>query len=111
MRLADRRLDDGIPTALHGKPEATVIYNNLPQILLSGSARVEGGVEPQAEHADKRLKLALKIDRAMREQAPADWKGDQMREAQVQNALFRLLDENREATAALFEVVRNQPGY
>ena len=47
----------------------------------------------------------------MREQAPAGWRGDQAREAQVQNALFPLLDRNREATVVLFELVKNQPGY
>jgi type I restriction enzyme R subunit len=47
----------------------------------------------------------------MREQAPAGWKGDQTREAQVLNVLFPLLNRNREATLALFELIKNQPGY
>ncbi len=47
----------------------------------------------------------------MREQAPAGWKGDQARETQVLNALFPLLDRNRQATQALFEIIKNQPGY
>ena len=55
--------------------------------------------------------LALEIDMVMRERAPAGWKGDQAREAQVQNALFPLLDRDRGATLALFELIRNQPGY
>jgi len=45
------------------------------------------------------------------ERAPAGWKGDQAREAQVLNALFPLLNRNREATLALFELAKNQPGY
>ena len=67
--------------------------------------------ESSPEYGDERLRLALEIDRVMREQAPAGWKGDQTREAQVLNALFPLLDRNREATVALFELVKNQPGY
>jgi type I restriction enzyme R subunit len=55
--------------------------------------------------------LALEIDRTMRERAPAGWKGDQAREAQVLNALFPLLNRDREATLALFELIKNQPGY
>ena len=43
--------------------------------------------------------------------APAGWKGDQAREAQVLNALFPLLNRDREVTLALFELVKNQPGY
>ena len=110
-RLADRQPEDGVPAALHGRREATVIYNNLPQILATDRARADRVGEPPPEYGDERLQLALEIDRVMREQAPAGWKGDQAREAQVLNALFPLLDRNREATLALFELVKNQPGY
>ncbi len=64
-----------------------------------------------ADYGDGLVKLALKIDRIMHEQAPAGWKGDQAKEAQVLNALFPILDRNREATLALFEIIKNQPGY
>ena len=47
----------------------------------------------------------------MRESAPAGWKGDQAREAQVLNAIYPVLDRDREATRALFDIIRNQPGY
>ena len=110
-RLAARQFDDGVPAALHGRREATVIYNNLPQILDAGRARADGFAESRAEYGDERLRLALKIDQVMREQAPAGWRGDQAKEAQVLNALFPLLGRNREATRALFELVKNQPGY
>ena len=66
---------------------------------------------PVADDGDKASALALEIDRAMRERAPAGWKGDQAREAQVLNALFPLLNRDREATLALFEIIKNQPGY
>ena len=39
------------------------------------------------------------------------WSEVVAREAQVLNALFPLLDRNREATLALFELVKHQPGY
>ena len=110
-RLTGRESDDGVPAPLHGKREATVIYNNLPQILAASLAPADRVAESPSEYGDERLKLALEIDRVMREQAPAGWKGDQAREAQVQNALFPVLDRNREATRALFELVKNQPGY
>ena len=110
-RLATKQPDEAIPAALQGKREATVIYNNLPRILAMRGAEVAGVAEPRAEYGDERLGLALEIDRVMRERAPAGWKGDQAREAQVLNALFPLLDRNREATLELFELVKNQPGY
>ena len=110
-RLAARQPDDGVPAALHGRREAAVIYNNLPQILEAGRAQADAFAESRAEYGDERLRLALKIDQVMREQAPAGWRGDQAKEAQVLNALFPLLERNRNATRALFELVKNQPGY
>jgi type I restriction enzyme R subunit len=110
-RLAAEQPDAGIPSALHGNREATVIFNNLPRILAAVRAEAAAVAEPHAEYGDGRLRLALEIDRVMRERAPAGWKGDQAREAQVLNALFPLLDRDREATLALFELVKNQPGY
>jgi type I restriction enzyme R subunit len=102
-RLAARESADGVPSELQGNREATVIYNNLPLILKAG---LDGANEPE-----QRAKLALEIDRAMRDHAPAGWKGDQTREAKVQNALFPLLNRDRAATLALFDLVKNQPGY
>jgi type I restriction enzyme R subunit len=111
-RLAARQPDEAIPAALHGKREATVIYNNLPHILaVGGAAPADRVAEPAPDYGDDRLRLALEIERVMRERAPAGWKGDQAREAQVLNALFPLLNRNREATLALFQLVKNQPGY
>ena len=110
-RLAAKQPDGDVPAALHGKREATVIYNNLARILEAARAETAGVAEPRAYYGNELVKLALEIDRVMREQAPAGWKGDQAREAQVLNALFPLLDRNRDATLALFELVKNQPGY
>ena len=110
-RLTARQFDDDVPAALHGRREATVIYNNLPQILDAGHARADGFAESRAEYGDELIRLALEIDRVMRVQAPAGWRGDQTKEAQVLNALFPVLDRNREATRALFELIKNQPGY
>ncbi|MBI4909985.1 MAG: type I restriction endonuclease subunit R [Acidobacteria bacterium] len=105
-KLAAKESADGVPAMLHGKREATVIYNNLARILAAGGADGEDGAG-----VEERAKLALEIDRVMREQAPASWKGDQAREAQVLNALFPLMNRDRAATLALFELVKNQPGY
>jgi len=110
-RLAVNEPDKNVPAALHGKREASVIYNNLQRILATGRTSAAGVAETHPEYGDERLRLSLEIDRVMRERAPAGWKGDQAREAQVLNALFPLLDRNREATLALFELVKNQPGY
>jgi len=109
-RLAEKQPEAGVPAALHGRREATVIYNNLPRILafMSRGSRI---ADSPVHFETMASELALQIDLVMRERAPAGWKGDQAREAEVLNALFPLLDRNRDATRALFELVKNQPGY
>ena len=98
------------PPALHTKHEATVIYNNLPQILAAGQTAFMVA-ESAPKNETELVALALEIDRTMREKAPAGWKGDQAREAQVLNALFPLMERNRQTTLALFELIKHQPGY
>ena len=110
-QLASKQSEAALPAALEGKREATVIYNNLPRILAAGSPEGDGLAESLADYEARYLSLALEIDRVMLEKAPAGWKGDQAREAQVLNALHPLLGRKREATLALFELVKNQPGY
>nr|ART38737.1 G118 [uncultured bacterium] len=102
-RLAAKQPDGGVPAALHGKREAGVIFNNL--------ASISASTFQCPANDDDKVALALRIDLAVRERAPAGWKGDQAREAQVLNALFPILDRDREATSALFEIIKNQPGY
>ena len=101
--LAAKQPQSGTPAVLHGRREASVIYNNL-EILPRGRFKYPDRDE------DKAL-LAVRLDSVVRENAPAGWQGDQAREAQVLNALFPELDRDREATQALFEIIKNQPGY
>lgn len=107
-RMAKRDPIAGLPAILLGKPEAIVIYRNLPDILASGAASLR---EESLQEQEERAALALRIDRAMREHAPAGWKGDETREKQVLNALFPILSRDRQATLAVFEIIKNQPGY
>ncbi len=100
-----------VPAELHGNKEAIVLYNNLDSILGEQPAGSTGVVEDTEEHKKERAHLALEIDRAMREHAPAGWKGDQQREKEVLNALYPLMNRDRNATVALFELIKNQPGY
>lgn len=102
-RLVEKRPEDGVPAALHGNAEATVLFRNLDTI----PATTFRYPTPDDARAD----LALRIDRVVRERAPAGWKGDQAREAQVKNALYPLLGRDSAATLALFDIVKQQPGY
>jgi type I restriction enzyme, R subunit len=102
-RMATKQPDAGIPAVLHGKPEAVVLYNNLDSIPATNFHY------PTAD--EDKAALAARLDWVVRENAPAGWKGDEAREAQVLNALYPVLDRDREATQAIFEIIKNQPGY
>ncbi len=91
------------PHVLNGHPEAIALFNNLASIL------AETFVCPTDD--DGKATLALELDQAMREQAPAGWKGDDTREKQVLNALFPIMSRDRVATQAIFEIIKNQSGY
>ncbi len=91
------------PAVLRGKPEAVVLFGNLPDL--------SGDLFQCPQDEEQRALLALSIDQAMREQAPAGWKGDQAKESILKNFLHKLVGKDGPATLALFEIVKNQPGY
>jgi len=103
LRMAGKATKGTHPTVLNGHPEAIRLFNNL--------ASISADTFQCPTDEDEKAKLALDIDRAMREKAPAGWKGDETREKQVLNALFPLMDRDRKATVALFEIIKNQSGY
>jgi type I restriction enzyme R subunit len=47
---------------------------------------------------------------AWREKAQAGWKGDDIRERRVLSALFPFMSQDRQATQAVFEIIKHQPG-
>jgi type I restriction enzyme R subunit len=103
MQMARKQPNAGIPAVLHGKPEAIVLFNNMDSIA---ATNFQCPVD-----IDAKAKLALDIDLTLREHAPAGWKGDETREKQVLNALFPLMFRDRTATQAIFDIIKNQPGY
>jgi type I restriction enzyme R subunit len=107
-KISTKHYSAGVPQALQGRPLATVVYNNLPRILTA--ATPDATADQSAEYGERLVNLALSIDQVMRESAPAGWKGDSAREAQVLNALFTVMNYDRAATEALFELLMNQPG-
>jgi type I restriction enzyme R subunit len=105
MRLARRQPTANVPAALHGKAEAIVLFNNLSSIAATT-------FQCPADDEEK-AKLALELDQAMRERAPAGWKSDidGPRGIQVINALFPIMSRDRTATLAIFEIIKEQSGY
>ena len=102
-RIARKQPDADIPAALHGNLEAIVLFNNLATIPSTT-------FQCPTDEAEKAA-LALELDRTVREQAPADWKGDETREKMVLNAIFPIMKRDRPATQAVFDIIKNQDGY
>jgi len=94
-----------IPAVLHGKTEAVVLFNNLASIPVT--------TFQCPEDPDEKAAIALALDRVMRDNAPAGWKNDKggPRQIQVMNALFPIMNRDRIATQAIFEIAENQEGY
>ena len=109
-RLAKGQSDTGLPQALRGNREATVLYNNLINILQADVDALQVA-EPRPEYGDERAQMALRLDIAIKAQAPAGWRGDQVKESVVLNTIHRTLGKGREATLAVFDIVKNQAGY
>ena len=111
-KLGTGKGENDVPAALHGNKEATVLYNNLPGVLAaSAPPNMVAEPEPEPPYGDEYLGMALKLDEAIRQKAPAGWKGDSAREAQVLNAIHPIMKKNKAATQAIFEIIKNQPGY
>jgi type I restriction enzyme R subunit len=104
MKLTTRNTGNH-PHLLNGKPEAIALFNNI------GSIACTTFQCPTDEKG--RVGLVLEIDRAMRENAPAGWKEDidGPRGRQVLNAIFPILSRDKVATQAVFDIIKNQPGY
>jgi type I restriction enzyme R subunit len=110
-RLAKGQQGEDLPEALRGNKRAAVLYNNLPGILAAIPAAAGQVAHPTPSYGDESLMIALKLDKAIRENAPADWKGDSAREAMVLNAIYPVMKRDRAATEAIFAIIKQQPDY
>ncbi|WP_414664203.1 type I restriction endonuclease subunit R [Horticoccus sp. 23ND18S-11] len=93
------------PTQLEGRPGAIVVFNNLGSIA---ATTFQCPADPGAK-----AQLALALDQAMRDHAPAGWKHDPEgpKEKQVIKAIHPLLGSDQTATRAMLEIVRRQSDY
>ncbi len=104
MQMANKGTgDDSLPASLRSNAEAAVIYHNL--------ADLDAATFKCPEGVDERATLALAIDSAVRNEAPAGWKSDQVRASRLLMAINVLLERDTAATRAMFEILRNQSGY
>lgn len=100
------------PEPLKKKPALRALYNNLkksPGRLLDANYAAEA----QAEYTvagDSTLKLALKIDEAVKNVRPDGWRGVQTREQVIKQALYDVLQDVAEVER-IFLIVKAQAEY
>ena len=102
-KLDRKAPSEDIPAQLQDKPGAVILFNNLATIVATSFECPENEEEKSA--------IALALDTAMRENAPANWKGDKIRENEVLNALFPIMNRDHTATQAIFDIIKEQPDY
>lgn len=100
------------PEPLKKSPALRALYNNLKktQGSLTGADRA---AEAQAEYQtadDPTLKLALKIDEAVRKVRPDGWRGVQAREQMIKRALYDVL-RNETEVERIFLIIKAQREY
>lgn len=91
------------PKILNENREAIALFNNLASIPSTTF------VCPTDDN--KKAELALELDKVMRNQALAGWKEHDIRERHVINALYPVMSKDKIATQAVFDIIKNQPGY
>jgi type I restriction enzyme R subunit len=109
-QLDRSRPNDSVPAPLIGKPEAAVLFNNLPSIL---ETDLLNNVDEESTVLldDEIMTLAIKLDNALKTETQSGWRGDQAKESVVLNTIHRTLGKSREVTKAVFDLVKNLPGY
>jgi type I restriction enzyme R subunit len=85
--------DDDTPEPLKRSPGLRAIYNNL-----------------RDAPAETRLETALRVDEAVRNARPDDWRGHQPREQMIKRALYSVVG-NDEEVERLFPVIKAQSEY
>lgn len=105
---------DDTPEELKNSPALRALYNNLKQPA-PPPAGFEGAAEAEATtvyvvRSDPVLHLALRIDAAIKQVRPDDWRGVEARERVIKHALYDILQDVAEVER-IFLIVKAQKEY
>ena len=107
-RKVEAGVADDVAEPLKRSPALRAIYNNLQ---MTPGANVAG--EPAGMYAaggDEKLRLAMKIDEAIKRVRPDGWRGVQPREQIIKAELYRILKDEAEVER-IFLIVKAQREY
>lgn len=100
------------PEPLKKSPALRALYNNLKKTP-GPSSRADRAAEAQTEYqtvGDPTLRLALRIDEAVRRVRPDGWRGVQAREQVIKRALYDVL-RNEAEVERIFLIIKAQKEY
>lgn len=100
------------PEPLKKSPALRALYNNLKKTQ-EAPPETDRAAETQSEYQtanDATLRLALKIDEAVRKVRPDGWRGVQTREQVIKGALYDLLRDETEVER-IFLIIKAQAEY
>ncbi len=91
-------------------PALRALYDNLTD---HAATVVQEAPEPfdGVIVADEASRLAVDVDRAIRNVKKADWRGKKFKEKEVRNAIKSVLGGDDELVDSIFEIVKNQRDY
>ena len=107
-RKVEAGMADDAPEPLKRSPGLRAIYNNLRTASAASAAAQPAGAYDSG--GDEKLKLAMRIDEAVKRVRPDSWRGVQPREQVIKHELFRILQDAAEVER-LFLVLKAQTEY
>jgi type I restriction enzyme R subunit len=107
-RKVEAGVADDAPEPLKHNPGLKAVYNNLRTAPASNAAAQARGAYDSG--GDERLKLAMRIDEAVKRVRPDSWRGVQPREQVIKHELFKVLQDAAEVER-LFLVIKAQAEY
>ncbi|MBW7894136.1 MAG: HsdR family type I site-specific deoxyribonuclease [Opitutaceae bacterium] len=105
---------DDAPEPLKKSPALRAVYNHLERELTQEDGFPTGESEQAAylgQMRDRLLDLASKVDAAVREVRPDNWRGVRAKENVIKSALFPLLNNDESAVERLFPIIFAQRDY
>ncbi len=104
---------DDTPAELKASPALRALYNNLKKpvsVPEQTGNRVKDEQEEYKVSGDPALKLALRIDEAVKQVRPDSWRGVEPRERVIKHALFDIL-LNEDEVERIFLIIKAQKEY
>jgi type I restriction enzyme R subunit len=104
--------DETIPDQLKASPGLRALYNNL-KMAPATAVQLAGAIEDRAGYevsGDPILQLSLKVDKAVKQVRPDDWRGVETRERVIKKALFDIFLDTAEVER-IFPIIKQQREY